>query len=346
VGGSGGAAAGSGGTSAGGGAAGTGGRGGTGGSSGKTTVTVSGRGLFVNGVAFHIKGVCWNPVKKGGTQPSGLDFPGAATTDIPLMRAAGINAVRTYEALTNRAVLDQLYAAGIYVLDSVLPSAGTSTATAVSTVHGIKDHPAILAWVIGNEWNYNGLYSNLSLADATARVKDAAAAIHAEDPAHPVATPYGELPPASQLTALPEIDLWGLNVYRGISFGTLFQDWAARSGKPMFVSEYGSDAWNANLPGEDDASQAKADQMLTQAIWDQGVANNAAGATVGGTIFEWADEWWKDSSGSASTHDSGGSAPGGGPYPDSTFNEEWWGIVDIDRNPRPAYDALKAIFTQ
>lgn len=34
------------------------------------------------------------------------------------------------------------------------------------------------------------------------------------------------------------------------------------------------------------------------------------------------DEWHKDNDGSKDRHDTGGTAPGGGPYPDMTFNED------------------------
>jgi hypothetical protein len=144
---------------------------------------------------------------------------------------------------------------------------------------------------------------------------------------------------------MPEIDLWGINAYRGIGFGTLFSDWSMLSDKPMFLAEYGADAYNANTASYDPQSQEQAVVALTQEI-----AMNSRvfgdGPCVGGAVFEWADEWWKDSSGSAAQQDVGGIAPGGGPFPDQTFNEEWWGIVDIDRVPRPAYDGLSSVFAE
>jgi hypothetical protein len=145
---------------------------------------------------------------------------------------------------------------------------------------------------------------------------------------------------------MPEIDVWGINAYRGLSFGDLFDAWRARSDKPLFIAEYGADAYNATLPGYDPESQAVAAAALTREILEQATGSRGGAPVLGGTLFEWNDEWWKDPTGSLSEQDVGCVAPGTGPYPDQVFNEEWWGVVDLDRNPRPAFDRLRAVFDE
>ena len=259
-----------------------------------------------------------------------------------MMAAAGINCVRTYEPLTDRSVLDQLYQRSIYVINTVYPYGGNPADSVISPVTLVMDHPAILMWAVGNEWNYNGLYVGLSFEEARERVRQVVDVIKTVDQyMHPVTTIFGEVPDAYTVQVLANVDVWGLNVYNGISFGNRFDAYAAVSSKPMYFGEYGADAWNTNIGAEDQASQAQATTALTQEI----VAHSTVygGVCMGGFIFEWADEWWK--AGNEFDHDTGGIAPGGGPYPDQTFNEEWWGLVDIDRNPRQAYYAYQAVVT-
>lgn len=351
---SGGAGAGATGGDASGGRGGSAGSSASGGSSGSVTggsggagcatpgIRIEERRLVVDCAPYHVRGVCWNPVPRGANHPAGLDYDGLAPTDVPLMQAAGINTVRTYEALADTAVLDRLYASGIRVLSTVYGYGGDAASVVTARVNAVKNHPAILGWVLGNEWNYNGLYTDLSHADSLARINEAAALVKAADQAHPVITVYGELPTDATLDAMPDIDIWGINAYRGIGFGDLFSVWETRSDKPMFLSEYGADAYNANLPGYDPESQAEATAALTEALLANSSAMTPDGVTLGGTIFEWADEWWK--AGNPNTQEAGGVAPGGGPHPDQTFNEEYWGVVDIDRMPRPAYDELRRLY--
>lgn len=306
-------------------------------------VSVSGRQLRVGGAPIELRGVCWNPVPRGGTHPQNLDFAGAVDRDIPLMRAAGVNVVRTYEPIRDLAVLDKLHAAGIKVAMTVYSWGGAAANSAVGHVNAVKNHPAILLWLVGNEWNYNGLYVGMSFDDSRNRLEQVASLIRGADTAHPIATIYGDLPSAATVNAMPSISVWGLNSYRGYGFGNLFSAWGGVSGKPMFVAEYGADAWDARVNRVDLQAQADATRNLATQIVTNSVLRG--GVSSGGTVFEWSDEWWKDGGGSPWNQDAGGVAPGGGPHPDGVFNEEWWGIVTIDRQTRPAYDALRAVYT-
>jgi hypothetical protein len=307
-------------------------------------IAVEGRRLLVDCEPFHLRGVCWNPVPRGETHPAGLDYAGAVAEDSTLMQAIGINVVRTYEPLTDRSVLDALYEKGIRVLSGVYVYGGDAASVVSGRVNAVKDHPAILAWVLGNEWNYNGLYVDLSHSESLARLNEAAALIRAEDTRHPIVTVYGELPSTETIEAMPLVDVWGLNAYRGISFGDLFDSWRTRSEKPMFLAEYGADAYDAIDAEYDPESQAMAVGALTAEIAAAASSYSDEGVSIGGTLFEWSDEWWKDQGGAPDEHDVGGIAPGGGPYPDQTFNEEWWGIVDVERATRPAYARLGEAF--
>ena len=218
------------------------------------SATTSGRGLLLDGTPRWMKGVTWNPVAAGGTHPADVDFSGFVAQDAALMRAAGVNVVRNYEPLRNPKVLDVLAEHGISLIASVYPWGGAAVTAVDDIVAATKDHPAVLMWYIGNEWNYNGLYVGLDLNASTARVAEVARRVKALDPSRPVATVYGEIPDVATFAALAEpIDLWGLNVYHGGSFGSLFDDWLVRSAgtpRPMFIAEYGADAWDSRGEGK------------------------------------------------------------------------------------------------
>merc|ERR1712217_152978 len=137
-----------------------------------------------------------------------------------------------------------------------------------------------LMWTIGNEWNYNGLYAHMSHAAATSRVAEVARIVKANDAAHPVASIYGGVPSEHTIQALGDIDIWALNIYEGLSFKSDLVTFAQRSGRPMFLGEYGADAYNAKVGREDQASQAKAAKVLTELIAGHSSVRPAASASA------------------------------------------------------------------
>lgn len=213
------------------------------------------------------------------------------------------------------------------------------------TITELKNHRSTLMWQVGNEWNYNSLYDeSLGFEGAKDLVKETGALVKALDRSHPLSTDYGEMPSKALIDELKDFDIWGLNIYAGKSFGNRFERWNAISQKPMYIGEFGADA--INVDRLDLSSQAIATAALLKEIKANLSAKSSSNAALGGSIFSWVDGWWKDPNGDLDKQEIGGHAPGGGPYPDGIFNEEYWGIVDIERKTRSAYNELKEAWAE
>lgn len=312
---------------------------------------MKGRQLFVNDKAFIMRSIAWNPVRKGQNHPEGLSYRNPSEQDLrdidrdlQMIKDMGGNTIRTYDVVRDQKVLDLIKKHKLFVIVPALNYFGTTLDTVKANVEALKNHPTTLMWELGNEWNYNALYGNQGGANgAKEQIKAAAKLIDGLDRAHPISSTYGEIPPKALVDEMGDIDIWGTNVYSGLSFGDRFQRWKGLSGKPLYVGEYGADAINKTAP--DVNAQAQAVTTLSREILNNLSARDPNNALIGGSVFEFSDEWWKDGGGSLANQEIGGIAPGGGPHPDAVFNEEWWGLVDIDRKPRPAYTELKAIWS-
>jgi len=306
-------------------------------------VNVSGRQILVNETPYFIKGICYHPVPTGSDQ---RDFSNL-TADLALMIEAGINTIRVYEPIDDEAVLNEIDAAGIKLIIGFGYNQGGNydilSGTFVDYVKAYKNHNAILFWELGNEYNYHPEWFEGDLQNWYSALNDAANLIHSIDDAHPVATAHGELPDSLAYNSCPNIDIWGLNVYRWDNPERIFAEWSAISSKPIYLSEAGADSYMTIAndkydQGENEKAQADAVKNILDIIYE----NTNIGSGV--TLFSFTDGWWK--AGENNLQNPGGWAPNssGVPY-DGTPNEEYWGIVDIDRNKKEAFDIVKQKFT-
>ncbi len=296
---------------------------------------------------YKIKGISWSPTGVGESNDAG--YAGYYTQyrgqDAPLIENLHANTVKTYDPFettaNGTAVLNDLYSRGVMVVMNVMAAHGVAEGKGyLSAVNYFKGHPAILMWLVGNEFNYNNLYGAGSYDAALNLVNTAVNDIHNADPDHPVAVSFGEVPTLAQYNQIPNADVWSINIYPGLDFGARFNNWINLSKKPMFIGEYGADAYNSNSNAEDQAAQATAVQDLTSEIQLQYSADNASHGVLGGTPYSLTDEWWKD--GNDNNHDNGGFA--GAIHPDNFANEEWWGLCTIQRTPRSAYNSLAGLY--
>jgi hypothetical protein len=316
-----------------------------------------------------------------------------------LMQEMGVNTVRFYKAGDNpeevKQVIRDLYQ--LYGIRSILshwlgfweypcPRYGDIDFQegvrdeVLDMVNLFKDEEGLLFWVLGNENNYSfsgqvNPWSNEEIDNqpdpAKQRlmrakiyysfVNDLAREIHQVDPNHPVALGNGELvglEVANQVCA--DIDLVACIIYRGKTFGNLFRSLKMTFDRPLVITEFGADGFDAYKKREDQDMQAYFLELQWRQIYQNLYGNkDGAGNCLGGTTFEWTDEWWKHyeyALDSWSVHDTGAGWSNGSYYFDiraennMNMNEEWFGIVALSpdledginkRIPRKAYYILR-----
>jgi len=319
-------------------------------------VRYEGHNLFVDDELFHINGVCWSPVPVGSAFGGEL-YKEYSDIDVPKMAEAGMNALRTYRPILDLSILDKLFEHGIRVMVPIMPNSATTTEEDIAyVVNMLKDHPAVLMWSLGNEWNLNTFYNpGLSVDDCVEWIRMASSVIKKLDKNHPIATVYGDASPAveSMVPRLPDVDVWAMNVYRFDSFRDLFTKWdQVGINKPLILGEFGVDAWDSSSEagGQFNAGsnlvtggkyrpdiQADVTDKLMKEIYEASTKTPGdVKVTSGGFIFAWSDEYWKRGGGSIFSQESEGLSPcwpnGCGPAPDRTWNEEYWGLAGISRD--------------
>ena len=219
-------------------------------------------------------------------------------TDLASVAASGGNSVRTWGIEGAEALLDSAAEHGLTVAMG-LPVAGErfgmdyGSAAAVddqrarvaAAVRALKDHSALLFWIVGNELNH-GMRSPRVYDEVNALSE----LIHRIDPYHPTTTAVtaGFEPLELVLERAPDLDFVSIQLYAAMALMPQYADeWLA--GRPFMVTEWGPighweaarTAWGA--PVEMD-STAKAERYLNDY---RELIEPHLGQALGSYVFLW-----------------------------------------------------------
>ena len=121
-----------------------------------------------------------------------------------------------------------------------------------------------------------------------------AAKMKAIDSSHPVAICNGDVLFIDIIAEeCKDVDIYGTNTYRGVSFGDMFQVVKDKLNKPIMFTEFGADAFNAMSNAEDQESQAYYMVGNWKEIYENAAGVGKAGNSIGGFTFQFSDGWWK-----------------------------------------------------
>ncbi len=318
----------------------------------------------------------------------------ALNYEMGLLKNMGVNVIRQYSGVPSRWITYIYKKFGIYTVlnhtfgrygltvdDTWIPNIDYADPEIQSMllqevqrmVSDYKDTPGLLMYLLGNENNYGLFWRGAETEDIPVKDKQstkdavqmyklfntAVRTMKAVDSRHPVAICNGDLLFLDIIAEeCPDVDVLGINVYRGISFDNAFDRVRKEYGKPLMFTEFGADAYNTQTNAEDQESQAKYLVGNWKEIYANAAGNGKAGNCLGGFTFQFSDGWWKyGQTSNLDVHDVNASWSNGGYQNDyvegeNNMNEEWFGICAKGKAdeqglyplyPRAAYYALKEI---
>ena len=270
-----------------------------------------------------------------GGEPYRIRGAGMGIDDIERFVAYGGNSIRTWTTVNDqqdtRALLDKAHEHNVTVALGVSMTAerhgfdyddpdavARQLARIREEVLEYRDHPALLAWVIGNELNEG--YSNPKVYDA---VNQVAEMIHELDPNHPTTTPTAGFRPevnAEILARAPALDFISFQVYGGL-FGLPGQLAATGFDRPFMVTEWGTigywemqtTAWGTPV---ELTSSEKAGKILEAY---QKILVPLEGQLIGSYVFKWGQKQER--------------------------TPTWFGLVTEDGQTTEAVDAMQYAWT-
>ena len=316
----------------------------------------------------------------------------ALDTEMSLLKNMGVNVIRQYTGIQPKWIQYIHDKYGIYTMlnhsfgrygltlnGSWVPNTEYSNPLTreillketTEMVEEYKNTPGVLLFLLGNENNY-GLFwdgaetENIPMEDRKSTIRskdmyklfnDAVVAMKKIDKSHPIAICNGDLLFLDTIAEeCKDIDILGLNMYRGVSFGDAFQRVKEKIDKPIVFTEFGADAFNVLENAEDQKSQAFYMVGNWKEIYENAAGIGKAGNSIGGFTFHFSVGWWKyGQTKNLDVHDDNASWSNGGYINDfikgqNNMNEEWFGICAkgptnarglYDLYPRAAYYALK-----
>ena len=359
---------------------------------------VNGRDFMINGMNWDYIPIGTNTVNAAFWTKSDEIIKAGLDTEMSLLKNMGVNVIRQYTGVPAKWIRYIYENYGIYTMLNHsfgrygLTIEGVWTPVTIydepktvdllmsetkELVEGYKNTPGLLMYLLGNENNYGLFWAGAEtedFPDDEGRIQfigesrgrpmyrlmnEAAKMIKEMDASHPVAICNGDVLFIDIIAEeCKDIDIYGTNTYRGVSFGDMFEVVKEKLNKPIMFTEFGADAYNAVKNAEDQKMQAYYMVNNWKEIYENAAGLGKANNSIGGFTFQFSDGWWKagfNDRKDADTQQTEATWNGGGYTLDLAYegannmNEEWFGICAKGQTdsrglyelyPRAAYYAL------